>query len=157
MGIAFMYVLKHPFSEYGVGNNGYLVAETHNVVDSESVARSGAGYQVHNLILQVGSDLGSIPMALYLAFLASLYLSLWQVSKQKNPAQYDDTEMTLYLSSLSTTFIVFLVGAFFLPVAYRPHLYYIAGIICAAVKIEKTRISRNLHFQKNHLTVNMHL
>ncbi len=121
------YTLKNPISEYGIGNHSYMLAERKGIEYTVPQRFTGANI-AHNIFLQVGADLGFIPMIFYLLFILSIYAKLIDTSIKLKGRKGVAKEIYIVNKALRISLVGFLAGAFFLPVAYRFFLFYISGL-----------------------------
>lgn len=137
IGITFNYMVTHPLSEYGLGNNGYLVADDQMVIEySESVFK---GSHVHNIFLQVGADLGAFPMIIYILFVLSIFLAIRNTKKnvlERGHGRSIHGQTLLELNeTVKIAMIVLLVSSMFLPIAYRFHIFLLGGYCLALQRV----------------------
>jgi hypothetical protein len=124
-------VMKHPIVGSGVGMDVLAMNEE----------MEPTWHNVHNVYLQYAIDLGIPGVALFVVLLvASLRCANFACRRY---AKMPGTEGLLYLGEgFRASLIVFVVGAFFSPVAYHFYFYYIAGLSIAAKTV-------SLSFPKN--------
>jgi len=135
MIITLKYVITHPFSEFGLGNHGYLIADKlgHSPPREELFRGS---FLVHNLFLHYGADTGFVPMVFYILFTYSLFASITR-SRQHLVIgnNLENRELKIIIIALKLSLFGFLVGAFFLAWAYYLYLFFLGGVCMAACKI----------------------
>lgn len=140
MKISLNYILKHPVSNYGPGNNGYMIADKTGFNEPEDTVFHGN--HVHSCILQIGADLGLIPMAFYIAFIISLLLKLRESEKRFLYRKETEHHFLVYTKALRISLVVLLISAFFLPVAYKFYFFYVGGACVAIERISRTMSSK---------------
>jgi O-antigen ligase len=115
---------EHPFG-VGLGMNGLL---NHD---------EGMGWSagVHNVYLQISTELGIIPVILFIVLLLKLIVGMQRV-KSLSAVQ---ESVALLAVMTECSLVGFSVAAFFAPVAYTFHFYIVAGI-ALAVKEMANRI-----------------
>jgi O-antigen ligase len=130
------YVIRHPLSTYGIGNHSYMLADKKG--DAYQVPQVFRGFHIiHNNFLQVGADIGLIPLLFYLLFILSLFNCLRKAQKMSKVESYIEREMVLFTKATRISLVTFLGAAFFLPVAYRPFLFYIGGLCIALYRLSR--------------------
>lgn len=134
MLIGLNYIITHPVSEYGPGNNGYLIADVEGRTRDDYTIFHGE--HIHCNILQIGADLGLIAMVMYLFFIINIYIFLNKSEKTLNMISVvREKRILVFAYALKASFVVFVVGAFFLPIAYDFHVFYIGGLCVALGKL----------------------
>ena len=144
------YMLSNPISEYGPGNNGYMIADMEQRGESRLVFN---GEHVHCNLLQIGADLGLIAFLFFVTFIFSLYNCLRKciVTVKKQLTQKVASEILILSITLQVCLVIYITGAFFLPVAYDFPLFYLAGVIIALHNItHRFEIKRKSTTSVNH-------
>ncbi len=133
MAITFDYVLANPISEYGIANHSYYIAKIYNVDPFQEDIFRGS-FLVHNNFLQLGADMGLIPLVFYILFILSLFKCLSIALKKLSLLEecVFKKEMLFMIKSLRISLIALLSTSFFLASAYQPLIYYIGGC-CVAI------------------------
>ncbi len=88
------------------------------------------GYASHNAYTQVASEMGLPALGIYLAFILTPLARLRRIEHEtRGAARNHPTYKRIYYLSigLQTSLICFMVGSFFLSVAYYWFLYYLVG------------------------------
>jgi hypothetical protein len=135
MSLAYNYTIKHPISEYGLGNHSYYIADIYGISSFEADIFRGS-FLVHNAFLQIGADMGWIPLLIFLLYLLSLFYILGKIAKNTYDSdQAGDKELHYISKSLRTSLTALIVCTFFLASAYQPFFYYAGGCCVAAYKI----------------------
>lgn len=139
MEIALDYVKSNAFSEYGLGNHSYLIAETYGV-EKSGISMFKGNMLVHSTFLQFGADVGLIPLLFYILFILGLFRALSQAEKKFDESRIRQyKQLIIVVRAMRIALCGFLACAFFLPWAYKFYLYYLGGI-CLSLK----NISNNL-------------
>lgn len=136
MMIALEYTLTHPISAYGPGNNGYMISHKKGFFEYSKHVFKGS--HAHNMFLQIGADIGLIPLLFFISFIFSLFMILRKTKKMIKGDSYEEKQIILFIKTLNISLVVLLVAAFFLPVAYRFYLYYLGGLCMALYRISKS-------------------
>ena len=132
------YMLDNPL--LGVGANNFVVAEG---TLSELATRQQFGVGVrwnaaHNSFVQIGAELGIPGLLIFIALLASALAALIGSKRQRrrNPA-FRGRVLELR-QALTASLIGFIVGAFFLSLAYHEMLYTLIAFAVGIAKISGT-------------------
>jgi len=123
------YMLEHPV--FGVGAGNFPTAEgTISPVARASVTRGVKWSVSHNSYVQVGAELGVPGLILFLYMLASAFRTLRAVQRvgpPPHPGERSSPPAQL-AQALAATLIAFMVGGFFLSLAYRDLLYVLLAL-----------------------------
>jgi len=136
------YMLDHPV--FGVGANNFPVAE--GTLSPLAVRQQfGIGVRwsaAHNSFVQIGAELGIPGLLLFLAILVSAFAALIGSKRQRkrNPA-FRGRVLELR-QALTASLIGFVVGAFFLSLAYHEMLYALIALAVSFAKISGTTVAR---------------
>ncbi len=137
MTISVRYLRSHLLSEYGPGNHSYhLASELGDDIQEISEDAKGS-YLTHNFLLQYGHDNGLLPLLVYYVWLLSIFQMLFKSLKMTRIA--GDRDMEILISSSLVLYCGFLVGALFLPFAYRLFVFYFSSLSYATCKIANMR------------------
>ncbi len=118
--------LTHPLAGIGMGN-------------FPQVSRSG--HASHNAYTQVASEMGLPALALYLAFIFVALGRLKRIERETRAlaGNHDAYKRIYFLSiGLQASLIGFMVGSFFLSVAYYWFLYYLVGFAVCLSRLYET-------------------
>jgi O-antigen ligase len=129
------YMLQNPI--LGVGANNFSAAEG---LLSPLAARQQFGMGVpwsapHNTLVQVGAELGIPGLALFVAFIVSAFRALRQAGRRGNTAADPRETGAPLAQALTASLIGFVVGAFFLSLAYSAILYTLVGLAVGLGKV----------------------
>jgi len=117
----FGYVLSHPIVGAGIGQNVLAM--------NEVLGR--AWLMVHNAYLEYAIDLGLPGLVLYLLLLVGSIRAAGHAARLA-ANRPDGRELSVLANGIRTSLLAFAVAAFFSPVAYHFHFYYLAGLAIAA-------------------------
>jgi len=117
----FGYVLSHPIVGAGIGQNVLAM--------NEVLGR--AWLMVHNAYLEYAIDLGLPGLVLYLLLLVGSIRAAGHAARLA-ANRPDGRELSVLANGIRTSLLAFSVAAFFSPVAYHFHFYYLAGLAIAA-------------------------
>ena len=134
------YMLDNPL--LGVGANNFVVAEG---TLSPLAARQQYGVGVrwnaaHNSFVQIGAELGIPGLLIFIALLVSAFAGLIGSARQRrrNPA-FRGRVLELR-QALTASLIGFVVGAFFLSLAYHEMLYTLIALAAGIAKVSSTAV-----------------
>ena len=120
------YMLGNPI--FGVGPNNFQVAEG-TLSPFAARAQMGLGVRwnaAHNSYVQAGAELGIPGLLLFLAVIASTLAALRRIGRHGNNA---------LSSALTASLLGFVVGAFFLSLAYSEMLYTLVALAIGLQKV----------------------
>jgi O-antigen ligase len=134
------YMLSHPV--FGVGANNFSTAEG---TLSPLAQRQQFGFGVkwnapHNSFVQVGAELGIPGLLLFLALLASAFAALRQLNKRAVATKARGHPQLA--QPLTASLLGFVVGAFFLTLAYSEMLYTLLALVVALQKLDEASAGR---------------
>jgi O-antigen ligase len=120
------YVLDHPLIGAGVGMNTLALNEV----------RGSCWKEVHNVYLQYATDLGLPGLMLFLLLFVACLRKVRAVRRRAEavPAW---SELAWLAGGIEIALLAFAVAAFFSPVAYHFHFYYLAGLAVAASGVQR--------------------
>ena len=131
------YMLQNPL--FGVGPRNFQTAEG-TLSELAERQQFGVGVQwnaAHNTFIQVGAELGIVGLAVFLGLLASAFRALRRSRpRERTPAARQDRRTQL-TQVITASLIGFVVGAFFLSLAYAEMLY---ALIAMAVGLHKVAV-----------------
>jgi O-antigen ligase len=132
------YMLGRPL--FGVGANNFPVAEGRM---SEFANRQQWGLGVrwnapHNSFLQVGAENGVPGLVFFIAMIGSALLALRRLARRPPPGMSRPVSPQL-IQALTASLIGFIVGAFFLSLAYSELLYMLLAFAVGAQKLSRIR------------------
>lgn len=146
MDYIFQYVISNPFSQYGLGNHSHYLANIHSRIGvsvTEQIYRGST--QVHNTFLQFGGDNGFIPLIFYLGFYISIFYILYRSLIIFSSLKFLYKKEAIFITkALLVSMSGFTAGSFFLPMAYRFFIFYIAGISIAIYSVAKNEQNKEL-------------
>ena len=89
---------------------------------------------VHNVYLQIASEIGVIGMVVFILLLVKLLKSLRQI-QGKFKGDSDQRGLIVFAAATETSLLAFMIAALFHPIAYHFYFYYIAGLALALKSI----------------------
>jgi O-antigen ligase len=131
----------------GVGPDNFQVAEgtispLARLQERGLAVRWGAA---HNSFIQVGAELGIPGLLLFLGSIASAFASLRRVARYARRTDPPDMDVSRLAQSLMAALVGFVVGAFFLSLAYSDMLYCLVALAIAVAKIARADDGRSQH------------
>jgi O-antigen ligase len=120
---ALQILLEHPILGVGLGQNVLALND-----------RGFYWQRIHNVYLEIGAELGIIPMFIFIILLWKLIRNMRFIQKESVIFEQKQ-EIVLLAQAIEISLIGFAVGAVFHPVAYHFYFYYLAGF---GVAIKKT-------------------
>jgi O-antigen ligase len=131
------YMVDHPV--FGVGMSNFQVAEG---TISPLARRQEVGFGVrwgaaHNSFIQVGAELGMPGVLLFLGLIAKAFLSLRRVVRYARRTSPPVRDVSRLAQSLTAALVGFVVGAFFLSLAYADMLYVLIAFAVGLQKIAR--------------------
>jgi O-antigen ligase len=133
------YMVDHPV--LGVGVNNFAVAEG-TISPLARLQDRGIGVRwsaAHNSFIQVGAELGIPGLLLFVGLIASAFASLRRVARHvlgASPAPLA-SDVSRLAQTLMAALVGFVVGAFFLSLAYADILYTLAALAVAVEKVAR--------------------
>ena len=135
----FGYMAQHPLLGVGVGN--FQVAEG---TISPLARRRERGLPVywtapHNTLVQVGAELGVPGLLLFVGLFTTAFAVLRRVARDARRAIPPDGHLSRLAQTLMAALVGFVVGAFFLSLAYTDMLYTLAALVVALRKVARAQ------------------
>jgi len=138
-----VYMVGHPMLGVGAGN--FPVAEG-TISPLARLQERGIGVRwgaAHNSFLQVGAELGIPGLLLFIGLIATTFMSLRRVARRTLTASPPAGDVSSLAQSLMAALVGWVVGAFFLSLAYTDMLYTLVALAVGLAKIaggNETRI-----------------
>jgi O-antigen ligase len=134
------YMLDNPL--LGVGANNFVVAEG---TLSPLAARQQFGVGVrwnaaHNSFVQIGAELGIPGLLIFIALLVSAVAGLIGSARQRRRNLAFRGRVLELRQALTASLIGFVVGAFFLSLAYHEMLYTLIALAAGIAKVSTTAV-----------------
>jgi O-antigen ligase len=137
------YMTRHPILGVGAGN--FNTAEG-TISPLAELQNRGIGVRwgaAHNSFIQVGAELGVPGLLLFAGLLGNLFASQLRVVKYARGAGPPGLTMSRLAQSNMAALVGFVVGAFFLSLAYMDMLYTLAALSMALSKIARNDEARS--------------
>jgi O-antigen ligase len=128
------YMLRHPL--LGVGPGNFQTAEGTLSPFAER-QQFGVGVRwnaAHNTFVQAGAEMGMVGLALFVGVIASAFVALRR-SRQGDAVGAGQESRARLAQVLTAALIGFVVGAFFLSLAYSEMLYVLVALAVALQKV----------------------
>jgi O-antigen ligase len=132
------YMRDHPV--FGVGAGNLPVAEG-AISPLPPGQERGVGVRwgaAHNSFIQAGAELGVPGMLLFVGLIVSAVASLRRLARPALRAHQSGMNVSRLAQSLIAALVGFVVGAFFLSLAYSDVLYTLAALAMALHKVART-------------------
>jgi O-antigen ligase len=134
------YLAERPVA--GVGMSNFQVAEG---TISPQARRQAGGRPVfwqapHNTLVQVGAELGVPGLLLLIGLFASVFASLRRVARRARNATPPARDVSRLVQTLQAALVGFVVGAFFLSLAYTDMLYTLVALALGLQKVTRDRL-----------------
>ncbi len=121
----------------GVGISNFQVAEG-TIAPKARLRERGLGVRwqaAHNSFIQVGAELGTPGLLLFIALFATAFASLRRVARHARGAEPPAADVSRLAQTLMAALVGFVVGAFFLSLAYTDMLYTLAALAVGLRKV----------------------
>src|SRR6266576_3318581 len=125
------------FSLLGFGISNFQVAEG-TIAPKARLRERGLGVRwqaAHNSFIQVGAELGTPGLLLFIALFATAFASLRRVARHARGAEPPAPDVARLAQTLMAALVGFVVGAFFLSLAYTDMLYTLAALVVGLRKV----------------------
>src|SRR6266545_139839 len=125
----------------GVGMSNFQVAEGTISPLAKRRERGLAVYWTapHNTFIQAGAELGVPGLLLFIGLFATAFASLRRVARRARSATPPDGDVARLGQTLTAALVGFVVGAFFLSLAYTDMLYMLLAFVVALGKVARGR------------------
>ena len=130
------YMLARPMFGVGMGNFQTAEGTLSPLARAGEYGRGVRWGAAHNLFVQVGAELGIPGLLLFATLIVSLFASLRRVT-QSARASPGGKDMARLSQSLMAALVGFVVGGFFLSLAYADMLYALAALSVALAKVAR--------------------
>ena len=134
------YMLRFPI--FGVGPNNFGAAEgkLSPFAERQQYGRGVRWNAAHNSYVQVGAELGIPGLVMFIGMIASAFVALRRSSRRAGTARRADRgpELTQAIAASLTGFVV---GAFFLSLAYSELLFTLLALAVALQKVTTGRMA----------------
>jgi len=130
------YMLERPVFGVGMGNFQTAEGTLSPLARAGDYGRGVRWGAAHNLFVQVGAELGIPGLLLFGALIVSLFAALRRVT-QSARASPGGKDMSRLSQSLMAALVGFVVGGFFLSLAYADMLYALAALSVALAKVAR--------------------
>jgi putative inorganic carbon (hco3(-)) transporter len=131
----------------GVGVGNFQVAEG-TIAPKAKLRERGVGVRwqaAHNSFIQVGAELGIPGLLLFIGLFATAFASLRRVVRHARSASPSPSDLSRLAQTLMAALVGFIVGAFFLSLAYSQMLYTLAALVIALRKVARADDLRSRH------------
>jgi O-antigen ligase len=133
------YMLERPV--FGVGMGNFQTAEG-TISPLARRREHGRGVRwgaAHNTLVQAGAELGVPGVLCWIGLIATVFVSLRRVVRYSARAGPAGTDLSRLAQSVMAAVVGFVVGGFFLSLAYSDMLYTLAALAVALAKVARTQ------------------
>jgi O-antigen ligase len=131
------YMLQYPVLGVGPGNFQTAEGRLSPLAVRQEFGRGVRWNAAHSSFIQVGAELGVVGLLLFVTLIASAFAALRQVRRAASPhAPAVPAELT---QALVAALLGFVVGAFFLSLAYSEMLYTLVALAVGLQKVSNGR------------------
>jgi O-antigen ligase len=133
------YMMERPV--FGVGMGNFQTAEG-TLSPMARLAERGRGVRwgaAHNTFVQIGAELGIPGLLLFVTLIGSIFASLRRVARSALRAGPGGADTARLAQTLMAALVGFVVGGFFLSLAYADMLYTLAALALALGKVARTQ------------------
>jgi O-antigen ligase len=137
------YMAAHPV--LGVGLSNFQVAEG-TISPLTKLQERGIGVRwgaAHNTFIQAGAELGVPGLLFFIGLITSVFVSLRRVARRTLDRRAFATDVSRLAQSLMAALVGFVVGAFFLSLAYTDMLYTLTALALALQKVARADDARS--------------
>ncbi|HEY3219882.1 MAG TPA: O-antigen ligase family protein [Gemmatimonadales bacterium] len=133
------YLAQRPV--FGVGVSNFQVAEGTISPLAKRQERGLAVYWTapHNTFIQAGAELGVPGLLLFIGLFVTAFASLRRVARYARSLSPPARDLSRLAQTLMAALVGFVVGAFFLSLAYTDMLYTLAAFVLALGKVARAR------------------
>lgn len=132
------YMIQHPILGVGAGNFPTAEGTISPLVRSAPAGRGIRWGAAHNSLVQVGAELGVPGLVLFLVMLSSACRALRDVARSNPHTTREYSAPPAQLAqALTASLVGYVVGGFFLSLAYRDLLYVLLGLVVALSKVSR--------------------
>ena len=131
------YMVSHPL--FGVGLRNFQVAEGTISIQARRAER-GLGVRwgaAHNSFVQIGAELGVPGLLLLVGLLANTFAGLGRAARRFRAPEYAGTNAARLAQTIMAALVGFVVGGFFLSLAYADLLYTLVAFGIGLDKVSK--------------------
>ena len=132
------YMLQYPIFGVGPDNFGSAEGTLSPLAERQQFGIGVRWSAPHNSFIQVGAELGIPGLVLFVGMIASTFVALRRSDRGRSHGGGPRTPPEL-TQALTASLIGFVVGAFFLSLAYSEILYTLAALAVSSYKIERER------------------
>lgn len=129
------YMLQHPLLGVGAGNFPTAEGTISSIARNAPIYKGVRWWQAHNSFVQVGAELGVPGLVFFVVMLGSAFGALRQVQRRVPQGRGERSPPPAALAeSLAAALVGYMVGGFFLSLAYRDLLLVLLAIVVALWK-----------------------
>jgi O-antigen ligase len=129
------YMLGHPV--FGVGPGNFQAAEgmLSSFADRQQVGRGVRWNAAHNSYIQVGAELGIPGLGIFIGIIVSTFGLLRRTVRGETADEDSEDSSRALTNALMASLVAFVVGAYFLSLAYTELFYTLVGLTVGLWKV----------------------
>ena len=132
------YMVSYPVFGVGAGDFGTAEGRLSSLASRQEYNTGLKWSEAHNSFVQVGAELGIPGLIIFLGMLLGVLRALRASKLRARAPDTFDPDADLLAQSMSAAFVGFVVGAFFLSLAYREPLYTLVALGAAVEKVSRS-------------------
>ena len=136
------YMLDRPAVGVGMGNFQTAEGTLSSLARMGEYGRGVRWGAAHNSFVQIGAELGFPGLLLFIVLIVSLFAALRRVARGATRADPASKDLARLAQSLMAAFVGFVVGGFFLSLAYSDMVYTLAALSLALTKVARMQAVR---------------
>jgi O-antigen ligase len=136
------YMLQHPVLGVGAGNFPVAEGTLSPFADRQQFGMGVRWNAPHNIFVQVGAELGVPGLVLFSGMIASAFVALRRSYRANREPDGSSRMSPALTDAIMASLIAFMVGAFFLSLAYSEMLYTLIALAVAVQKVGLENVER---------------
>jgi O-antigen ligase len=129
------YMMSNPVLGLGAGNFQAAEGRLSPYADRQQYGIGVRWNAAHNSFIQAGAELGVVGLALFVGVIATTFAALRRAGGGEHAMRAWETRQTSLTPALTASLLGFVVGAFFLSLAYSEMLYTLVALAVGLQKV----------------------